>query len=189
MINVAQAYLSAGIVAQRSGNVHPSVVPSQVFECADGKLMLAAGNDGQFAKLCEAMGRAELARDPRFATNEARVRNRELVTSTLQQVLREGSVAYWTDLLARAGVPCGPINDIAAVFEDPHLRHRGVRIEVEHPVVGALPLVANPLRLSGTPVEYGLPPPLVGQHTDELLDQLLGLDAGAIESLRRAGAI
>lgn len=189
MINVAQAYLSAGIVAQRSGNVHPSVVPSQVFECADGKLMLAAGNDGQFAKLCEAIGRAELARDPRFATNEGRVRNRELVTSTVQQALQRGNVAYWTDLLAKAGVPCGPINNIAAVFEDPHLRHRGVRIEVEHPLVGALPLVANPLHLSGTPVEYGLPPPLVGQHTDELLGQLLGLDAGAIEVLRRTGAI
>ncbi len=136
MINIAQAYLSAGIVACRNGNAHPSVVPSQVFDCADGQLMLAAGNDGQFAKLCEVAGRPELARDPRFATNEGRVRNRELVIATLEKVMRGRPVAYWTEKLAAAGVPCGPINDISAVFADAQVRHRGMRVEMQHPLAG-----------------------------------------------------
>ncbi|HTS53952.1 MAG TPA: CaiB/BaiF CoA-transferase family protein [Burkholderiales bacterium] len=185
MINIAQAYLSAGIVARRNGNVHPSVVPSQVFECADGQLMLAAGNDSQFAKLCDAVGRPEIARDARCATNDARVRNRELVISTLETLMRNRPVAYWTEKLAAAGVPCGPINDISAVFADPQVRHRGMRVEVVHPVVGALALVGNPLRLSETAVEYRLPPPLLGEHTDEVLAGLLDMDRAEIERLRR----
>jgi len=185
MINIAQAYLSAGIVAHRGGNVHPSVVPSQVFNCSDGQVMLAAGNDGQFAKLCEAVGRAELARDIRFATNEARVCNRELIISLLESVLRDKPVAYWSEKLAAAGVPCGPINDIAAVFADPQVRHRNMRIEVQHPTVGTLGLVGSPLRLSQTPVQYGLPPPLLGQHTDEVLTALLEMDEADLERLRR----
>jgi crotonobetainyl-CoA:carnitine CoA-transferase CaiB-like acyl-CoA transferase len=189
MINIAQAYLSAGVVARRNGNAHPSVVPSQAFECADGQVMLAAGNDGQFAKLCEAVGRPELARDPRFATNEARVRNQDLLSSTLQALLRQKRVDHWTEKLAAAGVPCGPINDIARVFEDPQVRHRGMRIEVQHPLAGTLALVGSPLRLSDTPVDYRLPPPLLGQHTDEVLGDLLGMGKSEIELLRRAGAI
>ena len=189
MINIAQAFLSAGVIAARNGNAHPSVVPSQVFDCSDGKVMLVAGNDGQFAKLCELIGQPELARDPRFATNEARVRNREQITSALQQLLGRNTVAYWTDALARAGVPCGPINDIAKVFADPQVQHRGMRVEVEHPLVGALPLVASPLRLSRTPVEYRSPPPLLGQHTEEVLSGLLRMDASTIASLRRDGVV
>jgi crotonobetainyl-CoA:carnitine CoA-transferase CaiB-like acyl-CoA transferase len=186
MINIAQAYLSAGIVARRSGNAHPSVIPSQVFDCTDGQLMLAAGNDSQFAKLCEAAGRPELARDARFTTNHARVRNRELVISTLEALMRGKPVAYWTEKLVAAGVPCGPINDIAAVFADPQVRHRGMRVEVQHPLVGALALVGSPLRLSETPVEYGVAPPLLGQHTDEVLAGLLGMAQDEIDRLRRA---
>jgi len=189
MINVAQAYLSAGVVAQRNGNAHPSVVPSQSFQCQDGMLMLAAGNDGQFAKLCDALGRKELAAGQRFATNAARVGNREAVTAELQKTLLGRPVAYWTDRLARAGVPCGPINDIGQVFADPHVRHRGLRVEVEHPVAGTLPLLASPLRLSATPVDYRLPPPLLGQHTEEVLSGLLGMERPAIEMLRRAGVV
>ncbi len=185
MINIAQAYLSAGIVAVRNGNAHPSVVPSQVFDCADGQLMLAAGNDGQFAKLCEVAGCPELARDARFATNEGRVRNRELVIATLEKVMRDRSVAYWTEKLAAAGVPCGPINDISAVFADAQVRHRGMRVEVQHPLAGAMALVGNPLRLSEAPVEYGLPPPLLGQHTDEVLAGMLGMEKAEIDRLRR----
>jgi formyl-CoA transferase len=185
MINIAQAYLSAGIVARRNGNAHPSVVPSQVFDCADGKLMLAAGNDGQFRKLCDVMGKPEVALDPRFASNDARVRNREALIGVLQREFALRPVADWTERLARSGVPCGPINDIAAVFEDPQVRHRGVQIEVAHPLAGALPLVANPLRLSETPVQYRAPPPLLGQHTDEVLRDLLGLSAQQIDSLRQ----
>jgi crotonobetainyl-CoA:carnitine CoA-transferase CaiB-like acyl-CoA transferase len=189
MINIAQAYLSAGVVAQRNGNVHPSVVPSQAFDCADGQVMLATGNDSQFAKLCEAVGRPELARDPRFARNEARVRNQALVISTLAPMLREKPMGYWTDKLARAGVPCGPINDIARVFEDAQVRHRGMRIEMAHPLAGVLPLVGSPLRLSATPVEYRLPPPLLGQHTDEVLGGLLGMQRDELDRLRQSGVV
>jgi crotonobetainyl-CoA:carnitine CoA-transferase CaiB-like acyl-CoA transferase len=189
MINIAQAYLSAGIVAVRNGNAHPSVVPSQVFECADGRLMLAAGNDGQFAKLCDALEQPLLARDARFATNEGRVRNRDLVIAALERVLRDKPVSYWTEKLAAAGVPCGPINDISAVFADPQVRHRGMRVEMRHPVAGALALVGSPLRLSQTPVEYRLPPPLLGEHTDEVLAGLLSMDRADIERLRREAVI
>jgi len=189
MINIAQAYLCAGIVGKRNGNSHPSVVPSQVFDCSDGKIMLAAGNDGQFGKLCEVAGRPDLRQDPRFATNEARVRNRELVTATLQDEIRHKPVAWWTECLAEAGVPCGPINDIAGAFDDPQIRHRGMRVELQHPVAGAVPVVGSPLRLSDTPVEYRLPPPLLGQHTDEVLGELLGLSQDEIDGLRRSGVV
>ena len=189
MINVAQAYLSAGVVARRNGNEHPSVVPSQSFQCADGMIMLAAGNDGQFAKLCEALGRVDLARDPRFATNAARVRNRAAVTALLQEALSQQPVTHWTDRLSRAGVPCGPVNDVEQVFADPQVRHRGLRVEVEHPVSGTLPLLASPLRFSETPVDYRLAPPLLGEHTDAVLSELLGMGPGEIEQLRQAGVI
>lgn len=186
MINIAQAYLSAGVVAARNGNLHPSVVPSQSFECRDGMIMLAAGNDGQFARLCEVLGRDEWARDPRYATNAARVRNRDELTASLQALLAQQPVDHWTERLSRAGVPCGPINDIAQVFRDPQVRHRGLRIDMQHPAAGTLPLVASPLRLSETPVQYRLPPPLLGQHTEEVLAGLLGMQAAEIEALRRA---
>jgi crotonobetainyl-CoA:carnitine CoA-transferase CaiB-like acyl-CoA transferase len=189
MINIAQAYLCAGVVAKRNGNSHPSVVPSQAFDCLDGKVMLAAGNDGQFGKLCDVAGRADLKTDPRFATNEARVRNRELVTALLQDELRRKPVAWWTERLSEVGVPCGPINDIAAAFDDAQVRHRGMRLELEHPVAGPLPLVASPLRLSQTPVEYRLPPPLLGQHTDEVLGTLLGISTEELQRLRNAGVV
>ncbi len=189
MINIAQAYLSAGIVARRNGNAHPSVVPSQVFDCADGQVMLAAGNDGQFVKLCEAAGRPELARDTRFATNEGRVRNRASVIATLQEVMRDKPVAYWTERLAAVGVPCGPINDIAAVFADGQVQHRGMRVEMQHPLAGTLAVVGSPLRLSETPVEYRRPPPLLGQHTDEVLTGVLGMERSEIEGLRRDSVV
>jgi crotonobetainyl-CoA:carnitine CoA-transferase CaiB-like acyl-CoA transferase len=189
MINVAQAYLSAGAVAQRNGNIHPSVVPSQSFDCSDGQIMLAAGNDGQFAKLCEALGQPELARDTRFATNASRVAHRAPIISILQDVLRTQPVDHWTEKLALAGVPCGPINDIARVFEDPQVHHRGMRIEMQHPVAGVLPLVASPLRLSLTGVEYRLPPPLLGQHTEEVLRGWLGMNEEEIAGLRRAQVV
>lgn len=189
MINIAQAYLSADVVAVRNGNLHPSVVPSQSFDCEDGMIMLAAGNDGQFARLCEVLGREDWARDARYATNAARVRNRAELTALLQARLAQQPVAHWTERLSRAGVPCGPINDIAQVFRDPQVQHRGMRIEMQHPAAGALPLMASPLRLSATPVEYRLPPPLLGEHTDRVLGELLGLRPAEIEELRRSRVV
>jgi crotonobetainyl-CoA:carnitine CoA-transferase CaiB-like acyl-CoA transferase len=152
-------------------------------------IMLAAGNDGQFARLCEVLGRDDWARDARYATNAARVRNRAELTGLLQARLAQQPVAHWTERLSGAGVPCGPINDIAQVFRDPQVHHRGLRIEMQHPAAGALPLVASPLRLSATPVDYRLPPPLLGEHTDRVLGDLLGMGQEEIGALRRARVV
>jgi crotonobetainyl-CoA:carnitine CoA-transferase CaiB-like acyl-CoA transferase len=189
MINVGQAYLSAGLVGRRNGNEHPSVVPSQAFRCADGMIMLAAANNTQFVRLCEALGRPELARDPRYATNEARVRNRVELTEILQSELDRRPVADWVERLVAAGLPAGPINDIAQVFADPQVVARGLRVELEHPEAGTLSLLANPMKLSATPPSYPLPPPVLGEHTDAVLSGVLGMSADRIAALRRAGVI
>jgi crotonobetainyl-CoA:carnitine CoA-transferase CaiB-like acyl-CoA transferase len=189
MINVAQAYLSAGMVGRRNGNEHPSVVPSQAFRCADGMLMMAAANNGQFSRLCEALGRPELARDPRYATNDARVRNRAELTQILQSEFERDTVTEWVERLVEAGLPVGPINDMAHVFRDPQVISRGLRIELDHPEAGPLPLLANPIKLSATPHRYALPPPVLGEHTDAVLSGLLGMSASEIASLRRSRAI
>ena len=187
MANIASAYLGAGVVAKRNGGVHPSVMPSQVFRCSDGYVIVAAGNDGQFARLCETGGEPQLVRDPRFTENTARVRNRETLTSLLDAMFEKQSVAWWNDKLAAAGVPCAPINDMAQVFEHPQVRHRGLKVEMPDPAAGTAAFVASPLRLSDTPVEYRLPPPLLGQHTDEVLRQLLNVDESEIGRLRASG--
>ena len=189
MINVAQAYLSAGVVGQRNGNEHPSVVPSQSFPCQDGSIMLAAANDGQFARLCAALGLPGLAQEARFRTNDARVHNREALNGLLNERFGQKPVAHWTRVMVEAGLPCGPINDVAQAFADAQVQARGMRIEVDHPAAGALPLLASPIRLSGSPVEYRRAPPLLGQHTDEILEGLLGMDAHAIAGLRAARVI
>jgi crotonobetainyl-CoA:carnitine CoA-transferase CaiB-like acyl-CoA transferase len=186
MINIAQAYLSAGVVARRSGNEHPSVAPSQAFQCSDGLLMLAAANDAQFARLCEAVGLPQLAREACFASNEARVDNRESLTQLLQIAFAPRPVAEWVERLTAAGVPCARVNGIDSVFEDPQVRSRGMRMELEHPAAGPLALVASPLRLSSTPVAHRLPPPLLGEHTDEVLGSLLGIGPDELASLRAA---
>jgi crotonobetainyl-CoA:carnitine CoA-transferase CaiB-like acyl-CoA transferase len=189
MINVGQAYLSAGLVGRRHGNEHPSVVPSQSFHCTDGMIMLAAANNAQFARLCEALDRADLARDARFATNEVRVRNRSELTRILQTEFAKDSVAQWVERLVEAGIPAGPVNDVAHVFEDPQVVSRGLRVQVEHPEAGALPLLASPLKLSATPPAYRLPPPVLGEHTDTVLSGLLGMSAAEIAALRRRGVV
>ena len=189
MINVAQAYLSAGIIGLRNGNEHPSVTPSQSFRCSDGMIMLAAANDGQFRRLCEAVGMPGLAKEPCFVNNAARVRNRDTLTQLLQSVFSQGTVRDWVDRLVAADVPCGPVNDIAAVFDDPQVRARQMRIEVEHTQAGALGLVASPLRLSTSPVRYRLPPPLLGEHTEPVLTELLGMTPAELAALRDAGVL
>jgi crotonobetainyl-CoA:carnitine CoA-transferase CaiB-like acyl-CoA transferase len=189
MINVAQAYLSAGVVARRNGNDHPSVTPSQSFHCSDGLIMLAAANEGQFRRLCETVGMPGLASDPCFADNAARVRNRDTLTQLLQSAFARGTVKHWVDALVAAGVPCGPVNDIAAVFDDPQVRERQMRMKVQHPHAGTLGLVASPLRLSASPVSYRLPPPLLGEHTDEVLTQILGMTASELAALRDTGVL
>jgi crotonobetainyl-CoA:carnitine CoA-transferase CaiB-like acyl-CoA transferase len=182
-------YFSTGKPPKRIGNLHPNIVPYQPFRTQDGSVILACGNDNLYRKFCEAAGCPELAGDPRFATNGRRVENRAEMTRLLADVFARRTTREWVELLERAGVPNGPINDIAQVFEEPQVKARGVRIELEHPVAGTLPLVASPMRFSATPVEHRRAPPVVGQHTDEVLRGLLRLADADIERLRAEGVI
>jgi crotonobetainyl-CoA:carnitine CoA-transferase CaiB-like acyl-CoA transferase len=188
LANLAESYLVTGRTPARLGNAHASIVPYQAFATRDGHLVVAVGNDGQFARLCEVAGRPELAADPRFATNAARVENRAALVPILQALLADRPTRDWVGALEEAGVPCGPINDLAQVFEDPQVRARGLRVEVSHPLAGRVPVVASPMRLSRTPVRHGTPP-LLGEHTGEVLGDVLGMGEAEIEALRRDGVI
>jgi crotonobetainyl-CoA:carnitine CoA-transferase CaiB-like acyl-CoA transferase len=182
-------YFATGVPPERIGNLHPNIVPYQPFRASDGELILACGNDNLYGKFCEAAGCAELARDPRFVTNGKRVENRAELTRLLSEVFKKRSKREWLELLEAAGVPNGPINDVAQVFDEPQVKARGVRIELDHAAAGQLPVVASPMRFSGTPVEYRLAPPLLGQHTAEVLRGLLGKSDAEIARLRAAGVI
>jgi crotonobetainyl-CoA:carnitine CoA-transferase CaiB-like acyl-CoA transferase len=186
LANQAMNYLATGEVPGRLGNAHPNIVPYQTFRTADGNIILACGNDNLFNKFCEVAGATELARDERFSTNARRVENRAAITALLAEIFSKRTTREWVSVLEAAGVPNGPINDIKEVFEEPQVLARRMRIELEHPTAGSVPLVASPMRFSATPVEYGLPPPTLGQHTDEILSDVLGMDAAAIERLRQA---
>jgi crotonobetainyl-CoA:carnitine CoA-transferase CaiB-like acyl-CoA transferase len=184
-----------GKVPTRAGNAHQNIVPYQVFEtapAADGSkdhMILAVGNDGQFAKFCEVAGRPELAADPRFAKNRDRVSNRAVLVPMLEAIFRGRRKHEWLEALERAKVPCGAINNIAEVFADPHVAHRGMVNEWQHPVRPGLRLVASPLKMSGTPVRTDRPPPLLGQHTAEVLGEVLGWEADRIAALRESEVI
>ena len=182
-------YFATGKPPKRIGNLHPNIVPYQPFRASDGDVILACGNDNLFRKFCEAAGCAALASDPRFATNGRRVENRDELTRLLQDIFAKRTKRQWVELLEAAGVPNGPINDIAQVFDEPQVQARGVKIELEHPAAGKLPMVASPMRFSATSLEYRLPPPLLGQHTDEVLRQLLGRSETEIAKLRADGVI
>jgi crotonobetainyl-CoA:carnitine CoA-transferase CaiB-like acyl-CoA transferase len=169
MANIASAYLGAGAVSKRNGGVHPSVVPSQVFKCADGYVIVAAANDAQFRKLCAAAGQPEIAKDERFATNSARVRNRALVAPILEKLFVKKPVAYWQEELSKAGVSCGPIYSIDQVFEDPQVKARGMVVELAYAPAGSIKMVRSPIRMSATPPVAGLPPPTLGEHDREIL--------------------
>ena len=189
MANQAMNYLTTGRSPRCGGNAHPNIVPQSVFETADGRLILVVGNDGQFRRLCEVIGLPLLADDPRFATKPARVRHRDTLDAEVQAALRRRGSAEWVAALDAANVPCGPINDMAQVFADPHTQARALRRDLPHPACGSVPQVANPIRYSGTPVEYERPPPTLGQHTDEVLRELLGIDPSETARLRQAGAV
>jgi crotonobetainyl-CoA:carnitine CoA-transferase CaiB-like acyl-CoA transferase len=189
LANQASSYLAGGVTPRRMGNAHPTIVPYQDFPTADGDMILAIGNDGQFARFCEAAGRPEWATDPRFATNPQRVANRVELIRLLRQLTITRSTQAWIALLETAGVPCGPINRIDAVFEDPQVRERGMRIDLPHALAEKVALVANPIRLGASPVSYRSAPPTLGQHTDEVLAQWLGLRGSDVEALRRSQVI
>ncbi len=187
--NVALNYLVSGTVPVRWGNAHANIAPYQVLPTADRPIVLAVGNDEQFRKFCVVAGAPDLADDPRYATNATRVRHREALTGELERLLVTRSAGAWLTALEPAGVPCAPINDLAQVFADPQVRHRGIRLEVPHPVAGAVPLVANPIRLSETPIQYDAAPPLLSEHTDAILRERLGFDPAAIADLRQRGVV
>jgi len=184
LANQAASYLAAGVVPRRMGNAHPAIVPYQAFPTADGDMILAIGNDLQFARFCAAAGHPEWATDERFATNPQRVQHRATLVPLLRQTTVMRTTAQWIAQLEAAGVPCGPINRIDEVFADPQVQARGLRVEMPHAQAGTVALVANPVRLSASPVGYRLPPPALGEHSDEVLAQWLGLGAEQIGALR-----
>jgi crotonobetainyl-CoA:carnitine CoA-transferase CaiB-like acyl-CoA transferase len=177
-------YLIGGEPPKRMGNAHPNIVPYQTFHTADGDLILAVGNDNQFRKFCVAAGIPEVAEDPRFQDNIGRTANRQACVDALAAAIKRKTTAEWIATLEPIGVPCGPINRLDEVYADPQVQHRGMKIEVSHPLAGSVPLVANPIKYSRTPISYGMPPPLLGQHTDEVLSELLGKSREDIEALR-----
>ena len=184
LANMNMNYLTTGRAPGRVGNAHQNIVPYQVFDAADGQVVIAVGNDGQYAKFCEIAGCPDLAADPRYAKNADRVRNRDRLVPLLEAVVRRQPVAFWTERLEAAGVPYGPINSIAAALADPQVVARGLRIELPHPTAGRVPLVGTPIRMSDSPPAYRRPPPLLGEHTDEVLRELVGLDDDALAALR-----
>ena len=183
LANQALNYLVSGQAPKRLGNAHPNIVPYQDFPTRDGHMIIAVGNDAQFARLCAAAGLEELANDPRFATNEQRVAHRQPLIEALCRATRTRSTEEWIAALELAGVPCGPINAIDSVFADPQVKARGMQIELPHPLAGRVPLVANPLRLSATPVSYRTAPPVLGAQTREVLKARLGLCDAELDAL------
>ena len=174
---------------QRMGNAHPNTVPYQDFPTQDGFMILAIGNDSQFASFCRAVDHAPWADDARFITNAARIANRNVLIALMRELTLTRSTAAWIALFEQVGVPCGPINTIADVFKDPQVQARGTQIQMTHPVAGVIPLVASPLRLSKTPVEYRRAPPLLGQDTRDVLTELIGMSPEAIADLMEQGVV
>jgi crotonobetainyl-CoA:carnitine CoA-transferase CaiB-like acyl-CoA transferase len=188
LANQATNYLVGGMLPERLGNAHPNIVPYQVFETADGHLILAIANDRQFASFAREAGLGELASDPRFVTNAERVAHRTALIALIEPVMRGFSMEHWIAALEAANVPCGAINRIDQVFCDPQAVARGLTVAMEH-ATGTMNLVASPLRLSATPPEYRIAPPLLGQHTDEILQGLLAIPKAEIDALRSKGVV
>ena len=189
MANQAMNYLVSGSSPGRMGNAHPNVVPYQAYRAADDHIILAVGNDSQFRRFCAVAGQPELADDARFATNRDRVVNRDELARILIDLIARQPRSFWLEELERAGVPCGPINDLAQVFDDPHVRSREMRRDLPHATAGTVPAVSNPMRFSDSPVRYRHGPPTLGQHTEEVLRTLAGLDERKIAALRSAGIV
>jgi len=189
LANQAMNYLVTGVAPQRLGNAHPNIVPYQVFAARDGHIIVAVGNENQYARLCEIIGRRDLASDERFATNASRVNHRDEIVAILQGIFVTRTMRDWLDALERAGVPCGPINTIADVFADPQVQARGVRLDLPHPAIGSVPSVANPIKYSATPISYRSAPPMLGADTDEILRDMLGLAPAEIARMRKAGIV
>ncbi|MFB9125495.1 CoA transferase [Paraburkholderia dipogonis] len=189
LANQAANYLVGGVVPQRMGNAHPNIVPYQEFPTADGYMIVAVGNDSQFANLCKTLGKPEWSSDERFATNPQRVKHRGELIALIHSMTVRRTTDDWVAAMEAAGVPCGPINTLDRVFADPHVQARGTRIEMPHPLAKDVALVANPIRFSESPVRYRNAPPTLGQHTDEVLSDWLAAAATEIDELRAKNAI
>jgi crotonobetainyl-CoA:carnitine CoA-transferase CaiB-like acyl-CoA transferase len=189
LANQAMNYLVSQETPKRMGNAHPNIVPYQTFETADGFIILTIGNDSQFADFCEVAQCQTLIHDPDFATNQSRVRNRDVVIERLTNIIKAKDSEFWLQQLEIKGVPCGPINDIAQVFENPQIKHRKMLGELTHPENGKVPTVANPINFSRTPIAYNQAPPKLGEHTDKVLSELLSYDSNAISQLRHTNII
>ncbi len=184
MANQAMNYLVSGKPPGRLGNAHPNIVPYQVFASKDGFLIIAVGNDEQYRRFCRLLDREDLADEPDFQTNRERVRNREKLVGILEPLVRVKGSREWMQLLEEQNIPCGPLYALDQTFSDPQTVSRQMRVEMDHALAGRVPLVGSPFKMSETPVEYRMPPPLLGEHTDEVLQDVLGLDQDAIGALR-----
>ncbi|MBI3283884.1 MAG: CoA transferase [Burkholderiales bacterium] len=189
LANMNTNYLTSGQAPKRWGNAHANIVPYQTFATADGHIIVAAGNDGQYRKFVQIGGRPELAEDERFATNPARVQQRDTLVPILAEMVRQKTKQEWIDLLEAAGVPCGPINNLDEVFDDPQVRAREMQISLPHPTAGQVQLVGSPMKLSVTPPQYTLAPPLLGQDTGQVLRQVLGYSEEQLASLHQKQVI
>ncbi len=189
LANQNSNYLVGGEVPRRMGNAHPNVVPYQTFPTKDGSVIIAVGNDSQFKRFCEAAGIAATGNDPRFASNALRIANREACVAAITPAMTLKTTAEWIAALEPLGVPCGPVHRLDEVFANPQIRHRGLKVDVPHPLSGTVPLVANPIKYSRTPLDYENPPPLLSQHTGDVLRRLLGKTDAEIETLRKNGIV
>lgn len=184
LANMGSNYLNSGKAPKRWGNAHANIVPYQTFACADGYIIVATGNDGQYQKFVEVGGRADLATHERYATNPLRVKNRDELVPILAEMVKTQARDWWIERLEAVGVPCGPINDLHDVFQNPQVQARGLVMEAPHPTAGKVKLVRSPMRLSASPAETQVAPPLLGQHTEEVLREVLGHSDADIAALR-----
>ncbi len=191
LCNQGLNYLTGGVIPQRMGTQHPNTAPYQAFATADGFIIMGANNDDQFERFCNMAGRDDLPKDPRYATNAERVRNRATLVPEVESILKAHPSAYWIEELAKINIMCGPINTMDQVFAEPQVQQREMKISMPHDLAGSgtVDLIGNPIKMSGTPVNYRLPPPTLGEHTDMILEEVLGLDEAGRQALRDDGII